>query len=74
MLDPCRPDGTSCQTGDQCCNGYCEANGDGGALVCSNTLPNASCAKLGDKCTTGADCCDPAAACIGGFCTQSVPR
>jgi len=74
VLDPCRPDGTSCQTGDQCCNGYCEANGDGGALVCSNTLPNASCAKLGDKCTTGADCCDPAAACIGGFCTQSVPR
>ncbi len=74
VLDPCRTDGTSCQTGDQCCNGYCEANGDGGALVCSNTLPNASCAKLGDKCGAASDCCDANAACIGGFCTQTGPR
>jgi hypothetical protein len=74
VLEPCRADGVSCQSGDQCCNGYCEANGDGGALICSNSLPNASCAKLGDKCTTAADCCDTNAACIGGFCTQSGPK
>jgi hypothetical protein len=74
VLDPCRTDGTACQTGDQCCNGYCEANGDGGALVCSNTIPNASCAKLGDKCAVAADCCDATASCIGGFCTQIVTK
>ncbi len=29
-LDPCLADGTTCMSGDQCCNGYCEP-GDGGA-------------------------------------------
>ena len=71
VLDPCRTDGSSCESGDQCCNGYCEANGDGGALICSNTIP--SCASIGDKCKVAADCCDSAAKCIGGFCSQSGP-
>ena len=70
VLDPCRADGQSCQSGDMCCNGYCEAQGDGGALVCANTPPNNSCSKLNDKCTTSADCCDPTNQCINGFCTQ----
>ncbi len=74
VLDPCRADGVSCQSGDQCCNGYCEAGGDAGGLVCSNTIPNASCAKLGDKCTVASECCDATAACIGGYCTQSGPK
>ena len=30
VLDPCRSDGSSCATGDQCCNGHCAANGPGG--------------------------------------------
>jgi hypothetical protein len=68
VLDPCQPDGASCATGDQCCNGYCEPNGDGGALTCSNTPPNASCAGPQEKCTTAIPCCDPSEACINGFC------
>ncbi|MGH7295171.1 MAG: hypothetical protein ACRELB_09570, partial [Polyangiaceae bacterium] len=24
VLDPCKADGQTCQSGDQCCNGYCE--------------------------------------------------
>ena len=56
VLDPCRTDGSSCASGDECCNGYCEANGDGGALICSNTTP--TCASTGDKCVTSGDCCD----------------
>ena len=71
-LDPCQADGTTCKTGDQCCNGYCEA-GDGG-LVCSNTPPNSTCAGLSDKCTTAADCCDTTNLCINGFCSQSGPQ
>ncbi len=71
VLDPCRTDGSSCESGDQCCNGYCEANGDAGALICSNTIP--SCASIGDKCKVAADCCDSSAKCIGGFCSQSGP-
>jgi hypothetical protein len=68
VLDPCKQDGQSCQTGDQCCNGYCEPNGDGGALICSNMPP--SCSGESDKCTTTADCCNPSDKCINGFCAQ----
>jgi hypothetical protein len=71
VLDPCLKDGEGCDTGDECCNGYCEANGDGGALICSNTIP--SCASLGDKCKVDADCCDTNASCLNGFCAQSGP-
>jgi hypothetical protein len=73
VLDPCKADGQSCMTGDQCCNGYCEPNGNMGALVCSNMPPNSSCSGAGDKCTTSADCCDASYACIGGFCTLKSP-
>ncbi|HEX4405749.1 MAG TPA: hypothetical protein VH560_13015 [Polyangia bacterium] len=74
VLDPCKADGMSCETGDQCCNGYCEPNGQGGALVCSNTPPNGNCSGTQEKCTVSADCCDPAEACINGFCSQSIPH
>ncbi len=73
VLDPCRADGQSCQSGDQCCNGFCEAAGDGGALVCKNAPPNNSCSNLNDKCVTAADCCDSSNLCINGFCTQEGP-
>jgi hypothetical protein len=68
VLDPCKQNGDSCQSGDQCCNGYCEPNGDGGALVCSTTPP--SCSAVSDKCTTAADCCDSTNKCINGYCAQ----
>ncbi len=68
VLDPCKMNGASCQSGDQCCNGYCEPNGDGGALVCSNTPP--SCSAVSDKCMTAADCCDTTNKCINGYCAQ----
>jgi hypothetical protein len=72
VLDPCLADGSSCMTGDQCCNGYCEP-GDGG-LVCSNMPPNGMCSGLQDKCTTSADCCDPTNICVNGFCSISTPQ
>ncbi len=74
VLDPCQADGTSCTTGDQCCNGYCEADGDGGALICSNMPPSGTCSMPGDKCKSSSDCCDAGDLCINGFCTQSTPQ
>jgi hypothetical protein len=64
VLDPCLANGASCMTGDQCCGGFCEP-GDGG-LVCG--APSGGCAGIQDKCTTAADCCDPDALCVNGFC------
>ncbi len=66
VLDPCLANGASCMTGDQCCGGYCEPNGDGGALTCG--AATSSCAGLQDKCSTAADCCTPGALCVNGFC------
>ena len=37
-LAPCKADGQSCMTGDECCNGYCEPSADGGAS-CAATPP-----------------------------------
>ncbi len=69
VLDPCLANGMSCQTGDQCCNGYCEPNGDGGSLTCGTA--KSGCSGFQDKCSTAADCCDAAAICVNGFCAMA---
>jgi hypothetical protein len=77
VLDPCRADGQTCTTGDQCCGGYCEQAGpDAGvdaSLVCGNQPPSASCAPEGDKCASSADCCLSTNTCINGFCEPASP-
>ena len=75
VLDPCkRRRRRRARRGDQCCNGYCEPNGDGGALVCSNTPPDGNCSAPQEKCTTAADCCDATDVCINGFCANITPN
>ena len=32
VLDPCKGDGQSCTSGDQCCNGFCRAASDGSSV------------------------------------------
>lgn len=73
VLDACRADGVSCETGDQCCNGYCQP-GAGDALVCVNQPPAASCSMVQERCDEAADCCDSANVCVGGFCAVAFPR
>lgn len=72
-LDPCRPDGQGCESGDQCCNGYCQPNGPNGELTCSDKPPGNTCSAPQEKCTTAADCCDTTNLCINGFCTVKGP-
>ncbi|MCA9644769.1 MAG: hypothetical protein H6718_21425 [Polyangiaceae bacterium] len=74
VLDPCRADGTSCESGDQCCNGFCQPNSSSGELECSNKPPGGSCSQVQEKCETAADCCDKTNECINGFCAQGGPR
>ncbi|HEY5147157.1 MAG TPA: hypothetical protein VII82_10335, partial [Polyangiaceae bacterium] len=71
VVDPCAANGSTCQTGDQCCGGYCE-NGSGG-LVCSAQPP--ACSTLNDKCTTDSDCCGVGTGpqCINGRCAVPAP-
>lgn len=74
VQDPCRSDGSSCESGDQCCNGYCQPNSSSGELECSNKPPGGSCSQVQEKCETAADCCDKTNECINGFCAQGGPR
>ena len=73
VVDPCANDGNSCETGDECCGGFCRPAGDGGALVCSSTVP--TCAQEFEKCTVASDCCNsPSIQCINGRCASPGPK
>lgn len=74
VLDPCKSDGDSCATGDQCCGGFCRPAEPGSTeLVCSTTTTTLSCSQEQERCDTAADCCDPSANCTGGFCARPAP-
>jgi hypothetical protein len=60
-LDPCHEDGASCETGIDCCNGFCT---DG---VCG---PPEGCSESDQACQTDDDCCSNTLKCINGFCGQ----
>jgi hypothetical protein len=72
VVDPCHPDGASCQTGDECCNGYCRPDATG-KLVCGGKPPG--CAQEFEKCTMTSECCGATMGfeCINGFCVQPPP-
>jgi hypothetical protein len=73
-FDPCRMDGASCETGDQCCGGFCQAQADG-ALACGSDRP--SCAGIYERCATSADCCEVGGgrvACINSVCSLRPVR
>jgi hypothetical protein len=71
-VEACRADGVSCQTGDQCCGGYCQPGADGG-LVCSAQMP--ACSAQYDKCMKDTDCCgyQQGITCINNVCSVSQP-
>jgi hypothetical protein len=70
-LDPCKQDGEGCETGDECCNGFCNPTGDPPTYLCGP--PDGSCAEEFEVCVSKEDCCDPELECIGGKCSQLPP-
>ncbi len=71
VISPCKANGQGCQSGDECCNGYCQSDADGG-LVCGQ--PSTTCSQPQNKCTTAADCCDKTNLCVNGFCSVATPQ
>jgi hypothetical protein len=71
-VEPCRQNGQSCVTGDQCCGGFCQPTE--GGLECTALAP--SCSGEYEKCSTTGDCCGAATGiqCINDVCTQSAPK
>jgi len=72
VVDPCKVDTSKCETGDECCGGFCQPDGAGG-FTCGSKPP--PCATEFEKCTTDADCCGSKAGlkCIGGRCGLPGP-
>ena len=66
-LSPCKGLGAPCEAGYECCEGFCLYDPEVGGNVCGEPQ---SCGQLEDACQTNADCCDPMAVCIGGYCSE----
>jgi hypothetical protein len=75
-LDPCKPTGDSCETGDQCCEGFCRPSDPSDPSSPKICGPGQGCSQISEKCTTDADCCvqETGVTCLGGFCSPAVPQ
>ncbi len=74
-LDPCKQNGNTCMTSDECCGGYCRQVqlGDGGVgRQC--IPPPGGCSGEFEVCKVQSDCCNPQMLCIGGRCAQPPPN
>jgi hypothetical protein len=74
--DACKSIGVGCESGDECCGGFCRSVTELGDKVCSDSLPPASCAMEYEACATDANCCDGGNTlfCIGERCAQQGLR
>ena len=68
--EPCRENGSDCDSGDQCCDGFCAYDGVAMKNLCGGTPPE--CSNEFDICTVSDDCCDDTLQCIGGRCSMVI--
>src|SRR5262249_10328018 len=75
-LEPCRALGATCESGADCCDGFCPGTGNASdgtpILECVPPPPNA-CSQLDEFCLTAKDCCDPNQLCILNRCAIPTP-
>lgn len=72
-LEACKQQGSGCAQGFECCTGFCQPDGNGD-YTCVQP-PVGKCSEVGEKCTSGSDCCgNPVNDCIGGFCATTKPK
>jgi hypothetical protein len=71
-LDPCKQNGNSCESADECCGGFCRQVNN--MKVC--VPPPSGCSQEFEKCTVSSDCCDypKGALCINGHCAMQPPN
>ncbi|MBI4699977.1 MAG: Ig-like domain-containing protein [Deltaproteobacteria bacterium] len=69
---PCRADGEPCESGDECCGGFCQPDPVSGDLVCGQK--GNECSAEFEKCSSDLDCCDELLKCINGICVHIQPH
>ena len=75
-MAPCQPDGGACESGSDCCGGYCRqtsAGADGVPVLACVPPPMNECSHTDEACVTAEDCCDPRELCINARCTLRSP-
>jgi hypothetical protein len=75
-LAPCLADGATCETGSDCCGGFCRQAGNdssGAPILECVAPPMNTCSNIDEPCMTSADCCDISNLCIGGRCAMKQP-
>ncbi len=75
-LEPCRVDGSSCESGADCCGGFCRETSrgpDGTPVLQCVEPPEGECSNIDELCFSADDCCDPEASCINRRCTIPTP-
>lgn len=76
-MEPCRAQGVSCETGADCCTGFCRPTGASpdGAPILQCVPPPGGCSQTDETCSNDGDCCDAAtgATCINNRCAQATP-
>lgn len=75
-LAPCQQMGASCESGADCCDGYCRQNGNdpnGAPVLQCIPPPVNTCSDIDEPCETSADCCDPGNYCIANRCAAPPP-
>lgn len=80
-LPPCKAKGQPCETGADCCEGYCLKDAGTGMYVCGDPPDPGQCSQDGNACESDADCCDfdpkspgSSTTCVDGFCQAPVPE
>jgi hypothetical protein len=75
-LAPCKPQGMSCETGADCCGGYCRETSraaDGTPVLACIPPPMNTCSNHLEPCKTASDCCNPDDMCINNRCAEVIP-
>jgi hypothetical protein len=70
-LEPCKKNGKGCESGAECCEGFCRetSRDDAGAPVLTCTPPpENACSNIDEACETPDDCCRSKALCINERC------
>jgi len=76
-LAPCKADGETCESGADCCNGFCRETSrtpEGIPIRQCIPPPEDTCSLIDELCDTAADCCDPSFLCIAGRCALPPPK
>lgn len=75
-LAPCQMDNATCESGSDCCGGYCRQTGNdpsGAPVLQCVPPPMNTCSNIDEPCMTSLDCCDPTNLCIAGRCALQPP-